>query len=61
MKTMNEFLKEAEECVKEEGEVPTNTAGSAGESLKGDWKRYIKPILMRTAKRIKGRLYVGSN
>lgn len=56
MKTMNEFLKEAEECIKEEGEVPTNTADSVGgptKSLKGDWKRYIKPILMRTAKAIK--------
>lgn len=63
MKTMNEFLKEAEECIKE-NDVSTNTAGSVagvqgkpdtlvGTSMGGDWKRYLKTILARTARVIR--------
>lgn len=67
MKTMNEFLKEAEECVKE-SDVSTNTAGSVagvqgkptslvGTSMGGDWRnkfrKFLGPLIARTAKTIK--------
>lgn len=70
MKTMNEFLKEAGECIKE-SDVSTNTAGSVagvqgnptslvepiGTSMGGDWRnkfrKFLGPLIARTAKRIK--------
>lgn len=60
MKTMNEFLKEnqIDEDAPVTAPIPTNTVSVGGKSgsMVGDWKRYLKPILMRTAREIKRKI-----